>query len=81
VPDEDRPNDLDLGDPVRELRELREEPAIGFVQRLRGRIQRRLFAADSVDFGLRVMFQTLMDYVDLFLAVVSGGVTRKGRNG
>lgn len=61
----------DLGPPAVELQELDEAPGGDFVQRVRGRIHRRLFASDSVDFAFRVLFSTLFDYLDLIMRNVA----------
>jgi hypothetical protein len=62
----DEPGD-DLGRPLTELRELRESADPTFMARIRGRIHRRLFAADSVDFTSHIFFATCLDYLDLLM--------------
>ena len=73
-PPPDRDDD-DLGSPVAELRELREEPDAGFLAQIRGSIHRRLFASDSVDFAVGVFFATLLDYLDLIVRTIFGDPT------
>lgn len=65
----------DLGPPAVELRELREEPDQGFMNRIRGSIHRRLFVADAADFTFFVFFETLFDYLDLFMRSILGAPT------
>jgi hypothetical protein len=55
--------DLELGEPVAELRQLAEHPSPGFMTRIRNSINRRLFAAESLDFGLMAFFQTFFEYL------------------
>lgn len=57
----------DLGPPAVELKELDEAAGHEFLLRVRGRIHRRLFAADSADFAFRVFFEAMFDYLDLFM--------------
>ena len=72
--DHQRPpdNDDDLGAPVRELQELREEPRAEFLARIRGSIHRRLFAGDTADFVFQAFFATLLDYIDLIMTSMFG---------
>ena len=67
-----QPDPDDLGSPVTELRELREEPSSGFMARIRGRIHRRLSVSEMVDFTFSVFFQTLFDYLDLLMSALPG---------
>lgn len=65
----------DLGRPVEELRVLDVSPPDGFVQRIRGSIQRRLFAGQVIDFGMRPFGGLFLEYVVLLLSLFnrSGG--------
>ena len=58
-------NGIDLGEPIAELAHLSEEPSGGFMGRIRGSIQRRIFAADTLDFSLMALFATFLDYLNL----------------
>lgn len=64
--------------PLAALSGASEEPDDRFVPVLRARINRRLLAADTVDFSLQVFFATLLDYVDLAVASLLG-LTRRHR--
>ena len=58
-----RDDEVDTGEAIAELASLRESPAQGFGDRIRNSIQRRMFAADTADFSLRVFLQTMFDYM------------------
>jgi len=58
-------NEIDTGEPIAELNELHAEPSAGFLDRIRNSIQRRVFAADTVDFCLMGLFQILFDYLTM----------------
>jgi hypothetical protein len=77
VSDEDRHQEPGRGadGPLTPLREASEDPDARFIPGLRARINRRLLAADSVDFSLQVLFATLLGYVD----VVVGSLALLGR--
>lgn len=55
--------DESLGPPVTELQLLQEPPATGFLGRIRGRINRRLLTADTLDLSLQGLFQTFFEYL------------------
>lgn len=64
----------DLGPPLVELQELRaawSPPEGSFLARVRGRIHRRLIAADTVDFATSAFFGALFAYLDLVLRALS----------
>ena len=46
------PDDIDPGEPVAALAELRQNPTEGFLATIRRRIQRRHLAADAADLSL-----------------------------
>lgn len=68
---EDPRDPEDLGEPIEELRLLDEDPPEGFLGRVRGNIQRRLFAGHVVDFGLRPLGEMLLEYVVMIVSVIS----------
>lgn len=57
------PEDLELGEPVGELRLLAESATPGFLGRIRNSINRRLLAAEAVDFSFTALFQTFFEYL------------------
>ena len=61
----------DLGEPIDELRLLDEDPPEGFLGRVRGNIQRRLFAGHVIDFGLRPLGEILLQYLVMIVSVFS----------
>ena len=63
--------DLDMGEPISELVDLREDPTAGFLDRIRGGIHRRFAASDTVDFALVVFFKTALSYILLVIESVS----------
>jgi hypothetical protein len=67
------PEHDDLGAPVTELKGLRVEPSPEFLARIRGRIHRRLFAGDTIDFMVQALFRTILDYVDLAVRALLPG--------
>jgi hypothetical protein len=69
--------DIDTGERIAELAALAEEPSSGFLQQIRRSIQRRVFTADALDFGLMGFFSTFFGYVTL---MVQGMVGPEPRN-
>jgi hypothetical protein len=75
------PNDpgiAETGEPIAELAQLRETPSGTFLSRIRNSIQRRIFAADAIDFSFMIFFRTIFDYLMLGLQSVAGSEPRKG---
>jgi hypothetical protein len=64
-------DDATLGEPVAELRALRVEPEVGFVDRIRGSINRRVLTADTLDLSLRSLFQTFFEYLTSMIQAFS----------
>jgi hypothetical protein len=65
-------DDIETGLPITELAELKEQPTDGFLARIRTGINRRLFAADTLDFSLMVFFRTMMEYLSATIQAFSG---------
>jgi|GEM_PF-2367328 len=65
------------GEPIAELALLREQPRSDFGRRIRNSIQRRIAAADCLDFSLMALFETFLGYLTALLQAVdrrpSGG--------
>ncbi|NNE10076.1 MAG: hypothetical protein HKN20_16055 [Gemmatimonadetes bacterium] len=64
--DRNAPDDIDAGEPIQELRDLEEEPRGDLLGRVVRGIERRVFAADAIDFSwfglgefLRELWNTL----------------------
>ncbi len=73
-------DDVDVGTPVVELRELLVMPPTALLTKVRGSIHRRLFTADSVDFGLRGFFEVFMAYLDVLFGACRGkSAPKEGR--
>ncbi len=70
--------DVDPGDPIPELSALWETPSNRFVPRIRNSIHRRIFAADAVDFSVKVLFETFFSYLTLVIQAITGSEHRKG---
>jgi small-conductance mechanosensitive channel len=62
-------NDIDPGLPLTELAGLRETPAEGFVERIRGSIQRRMVVAHSSDLAMPIFLRTLLEYVTMVFSL------------
>ncbi len=63
----DRNDEIDTGEAIAELAALRETPTVGFGDRIRNSIQRRMFAAEATDFSMRMFLRTLLDYLSAAL--------------
>lgn len=67
----DRPGpETEPAPPVSELRDLALDPDPELPGRVRRSIQRRIFAADSLDFSLTMMFATFWDYLRTLMEAV-----------
>ncbi len=70
--------DESLGPPVTELKLLQEPPAVGFLGRIRNRINRRMLTAETLDLSLHALFKTFIEYLtSMIQALVDPGGTRK----
>ena len=69
--------DAALGAPLAELQTLAESPAVGFLTRIRNRINRRLLAAEAVDLSFTAFFQTFLEYLQALIQAFSS----RGREG
>ncbi len=73
-------DDNDIGRPLEELAELREEPGEGFFGRIHAAINRRLTAADILDLSVQGFFATFFTYLAaLFQALSANGNADKER--
>jgi hypothetical protein len=68
LPDEDR----SLGEPVSELKLLREEPDPNLLQRIRGSINRRSLVADGLDLSFLVLFEAFFEYLKTTIQSLAG---------
>jgi hypothetical protein len=65
-------NDIDTGEPIAELAELKETPPEGFLARIRGSILRRITTAEAIDFSLMALFQTFWEYLSMSIQALAG---------
>lgn len=77
--DQDR-QDIDTGEPVTEIMSLRETPTSTFGNRIQNGIQRRIFAADTLDFSVLSVFRVFLDYLTIPFQVL-GGLSRDKEQG
>lgn len=63
-------DDVPTGEPVRELADFGLDPDPELPGRVQRSIQRRIFAADSLDFSLTVMLSTFWDYLRALMETV-----------
>lgn len=68
--------DIDPGEPILEIQQLRLTPSESFTGRIRSSIHRRIFASDALDFSLLAFFQTMMDYLAAIFDGFSGTSTK-----
>jgi hypothetical protein len=78
----DEPNvtsddDIDPGEPIEDLAGFEEETGDGFLSRIRGRINRRMLASQSVDLNIKFFMDTVRDYI-LVIFEVFQGAGKKG---
>ncbi len=59
----DAADDIETGEPIEVLRELGEEPAPGFIGRIRAALQRRLLASQLMDLSWFTPVLVLMEYL------------------
>ena len=60
----------ETGEPVVELRDLALDPDPELPGRVHRSIQRRVFAADTLDFSLTMMFSTFWEYLRVMMESV-----------
>lgn len=78
-PDKQIPEgEIDCGEPVAELADLRETPSAGFQERVLRGIGRRRLAAEMTQVSLQVPFLWLMEILNLMFHFFTGKITEKG---
>ncbi len=60
---DDAADDIETGEPIEMLRELGEDPAPGFMSRIRRALQRRLLASQLADLSWSTPFLVLLEYL------------------
>jgi hypothetical protein len=74
-------DDIDPGEPITELATLQEPPSPQFLGRIRQSIQRRVFAADAIDFSVMAFFQTFFGYLTLAIQGLFGKASQESKRG
>ncbi len=69
LPDED----AELTEPIAELADFSEPTSAGFLDRLKRRIERRIFASEVVDFSWASPGQILMQFLDMLFSGFGAG--------
>jgi len=69
VADDDAPDLDDLGEPIAELRELRDEPPSGFVARLLDRLRRRDLSRQLTTLGWTGFAAVLVEFLKLMFSM------------
>jgi hypothetical protein len=67
----------DAGEPIHLLGSLTLEPELGFMSRLRGRIQRRTLVSDVATFSWSAMAHALLEYLPALFGVIGGSQDRR----
>ena len=77
-------DDIDPGEPITQLTDLRQEPNPGFLNGIRGRIRRRYLAADAGELWWSGLAYILLEFVKLFTQLMQPSAgsqgDRDGRN-
>ncbi len=73
LPDEE----ASLGEPLDELKLLREKPDPGLLGRIHSSINRRSLAADGLDFTLANLFETLFEYLKIIIQSLTDNEGRR----
>lgn len=73
----DEPNvtsddDIDPGEPIEDLAGFEEETAEGFLSRIRGRINRRMLASQTLDLNIKFFMDAVRDYILVIFEVFQG---------
>ena len=68
-PDTSGPDDVDPGEPVELLAELRQTPPLGFLGGIRQRIQRRNLVADAAEFSWSGLSFIVLQFLTMVLEV------------
>ncbi len=69
--------DTSLGEPIGELKLLREEPDPGLLGRIHSSINRRSLAADGLDFTLANLFGTCFEYLKIIIQSLTDNEGRR----
>ena len=77
-PRPDSANDIDVGEPVAELAELRQTPTSGFLTRIRRRLQRRFLAADASEFSWFGLSFVAVEFVKLLFQFFQSNTRSEG---
>ena len=69
--------DGDLGDPILELQELKEEVSSGFVARILSALQRRSLVGSLATMAWSASAQALLEFLEMIFSVFSPGEPQK----
>lgn len=72
--DRNIPDDIDAGEPIRELHDLEEEPGGDLLGRVVRGIERRIFASDAIDFSWLGLGEFLRELWNTLAGSLSGEV-------
>ena len=67
---EPEPEDPDLGEPIAQLAALVQEPQLGFLGRVRARIERRRLGSQITGLAWHGLAAVFIEFVNMFAAVV-----------
>ena len=77
IADEDPGADGDLGDPILELQEMKEEVSSGFMTRILSALQRRSLVGNLATMAWSASAQALLEFLEMFFSVFSPGEPQK----
>lgn len=80
-PADETADDIETGEPIEMLRELGEEPAPGFIARIRGALQRRLLASQLMDLSWFTPVLVVLEYLKVIFGFFERPRRKEGDSG
>jgi hypothetical protein len=71
-------DDEDLGEPIAELSELREDPSPGFITRILGALRRRNLGSQLATFGWTGLGAVFVEFVKIIFSVFETDTDTRG---
>lgn len=71
-PQQERADTIDVGEPIAELAQLREQPAAGFFERIWRSVERRRLGSDVTEMSLTGLVVVFLEYLGALFGAAEG---------